>query len=200
MEMESRVSLPMWVAVVVRVSAPRPFTRLKPSAFVGSTDPVSAENWIQEIEKILDVLKCTERQKVTFTTFKLAREAERWWVSKCENRGIHEFDTGIVNSAADFATLVDKVTVAEECLLEDAEVQVTKKRPAPPNFSFGTGQGKWKKKSGGTSQNSVRVPRCSLCSKKHHGQCWLSTRACMQCGRKRHQMRDCQMQRNSGAS
>ncbi|XP_057982371.1 uncharacterized protein LOC131167593 [Malania oleifera] len=57
------------------------FTRLKPSVFVGSADPVCAKNWIQEIKKILDVLNYTERQKVTFATFKLAGEAERWWVS-----------------------------------------------------------------------------------------------------------------------
>ncbi|XP_057976010.1 uncharacterized protein LOC131163440 [Malania oleifera] len=57
------------------------FTILKPSTFVGSTDLVCAENWIQEIKKILSVLNCTEKQKVTFATFKLAWEAERWWGS-----------------------------------------------------------------------------------------------------------------------
>ncbi|XP_057982352.1 uncharacterized protein LOC131167571 [Malania oleifera] len=57
------------------------FTRLKPSIFVGSVDPVRAENWIQEIEKILDVLNSTEWQKMAFATFKLSGEAERWWVS-----------------------------------------------------------------------------------------------------------------------
>ncbi|XP_057954074.1 uncharacterized protein LOC131148380 [Malania oleifera] len=31
------------------------------------------------MEKILTVLNYTEQQKVFFTTFKLAREAERWW-------------------------------------------------------------------------------------------------------------------------
>ncbi|XP_057972738.1 uncharacterized protein LOC131160878 [Malania oleifera] len=57
------------------------FTRLKPSMFVGSVDLVHAENWIQELKKILDVLNYTEKQKVTFATFKLLGEVERWWVS-----------------------------------------------------------------------------------------------------------------------
>ncbi|XP_057982285.1 uncharacterized protein LOC131167481 [Malania oleifera] len=35
--------------------------------------------WVQEMEKILAVLNCTEEQKVLFATFKLAIEVERWW-------------------------------------------------------------------------------------------------------------------------
>ncbi|XP_057969590.1 uncharacterized protein LOC131158751 [Malania oleifera] len=57
------------------------FTRLKPSIFIGSVDMIRAKNWIQEIEKILDVLNYAEKQKVTFAMFKLSGEAERWWVS-----------------------------------------------------------------------------------------------------------------------
>ncbi|XP_057958404.1 uncharacterized protein LOC131151170 [Malania oleifera] len=188
------------------------FTRLKPSAFVGSVDPVRAKNWIQKIKKVLDVLNCTENQKVTFSTFKLAREAKKWWVSvkKMEelrlilvaltwarfkelffeqyfpatvrNANMEEFmnltqesltvqqyaakfqelsgfapfvlsdevkkawkfQRGLrkeirrqmtILQLQDFAMLVDKATVAEECLLEDAKVQVSKKRPAPPSSS-----------------------------------------------------------------
>ncbi|XP_057975312.1 uncharacterized protein LOC131162725 [Malania oleifera] len=210
------------------------FTRLKPSAFAGSADPVHAENWIQEIKKILDVLNCIERQKVTFprsTTVRNAKmeefmnltqqslavqqydakfqelsrfapflipdEAKKAWKFQrglrsdiCKQTAILQFQ--------DFVTLVDKATVAEECLLEDTEVQVKKKRPAPPNSSSRAGQGKCKKNGGGTSQNTASVQRCSLCGKIHHGQCWLSTGACMWCGRQGQQMRGCQMQRNSG--
>ncbi|XP_057958646.1 uncharacterized protein LOC131151419 [Malania oleifera] len=55
------------------------FTRLKPSTFVGSVDPLVAESWVQEMEKMLVVLSCTEAQKVLFATFKLTGEAECWW-------------------------------------------------------------------------------------------------------------------------
>ncbi|XP_057976101.1 uncharacterized protein LOC131163523 [Malania oleifera] len=55
------------------------FTCLKPSSFEGGTDPIKAERWIQEMEKIMVVLNCTEEQKVLFATFKLAREAKQWW-------------------------------------------------------------------------------------------------------------------------
>ncbi|XP_057982357.1 uncharacterized protein LOC131167552 [Malania oleifera] len=55
------------------------FTYLKPSSFEGSTDSIKAEMWMQEMEKLLVVLNCTEEQKVLFTTFKLAREFEQCW-------------------------------------------------------------------------------------------------------------------------
>ncbi|XP_057953799.1 uncharacterized protein LOC131148080 [Malania oleifera] len=55
------------------------FTRLKHSTFAGSVDPLVAEIWVQEMEKMLAVLSCTEAQKVLYATFKLTWEAERWW-------------------------------------------------------------------------------------------------------------------------
>ncbi|XP_057981301.1 uncharacterized protein LOC131166745 [Malania oleifera] len=56
------------------------FTHLKPSSFAGGADPIVAENWVQEMEKILTVLDCNEKQKVLFATFKLTGEAEWWWL------------------------------------------------------------------------------------------------------------------------
>ncbi|XP_057953779.1 uncharacterized protein LOC131148057 [Malania oleifera] len=35
--------------------------------------------WMQELEKILAVLNCSEEQKILFATFKLGGEAEQWW-------------------------------------------------------------------------------------------------------------------------
>ncbi|XP_057950911.1 uncharacterized protein LOC131145737 [Malania oleifera] len=46
---------------------------MTPSAFSGEVDPAAAENWMQEIEKVLVVLQCTEEQKVLFAI----EEAER---------------------------------------------------------------------------------------------------------------------------
>ncbi|XP_057972707.1 uncharacterized protein LOC131160844 [Malania oleifera] len=45
----------------------------------GGVDPLVVESWVQEMEKMLVVLSCTEAQKVLFTTFKLTGEAKRWW-------------------------------------------------------------------------------------------------------------------------
>ncbi|XP_057954943.1 uncharacterized protein LOC131148966 [Malania oleifera] len=36
---------------------------------------------MQEIEKVLIVLQCTEEHRVLFATYKLTGEAERWWTA-----------------------------------------------------------------------------------------------------------------------
>ncbi|XP_057968046.1 uncharacterized protein LOC131157719 [Malania oleifera] len=57
------------------------FTRMHPSKFTKGSDLIVAENWVQKTEKILKVLHCTDKQKVFYATFQLAREAERWWMT-----------------------------------------------------------------------------------------------------------------------
>ncbi|XP_057953785.1 uncharacterized protein LOC131148066 [Malania oleifera] len=52
---------------------------MNPPAFSGSADPIMLENWIQEIKKILTLLRYTDEQRVMYATFRLKREAERWW-------------------------------------------------------------------------------------------------------------------------
>jgi hypothetical protein len=43
---------------------------------------VAAENWVLQMEKLMEVLCCTDEQMVRYATFKLTVEAERWWTSK----------------------------------------------------------------------------------------------------------------------
>ncbi|XP_057948210.1 uncharacterized protein LOC131143862 [Malania oleifera] len=54
------------------------FTRMHPLTFMGGLDPIVAENRVQNTEKILEVLHCTDQQKVLYSTFQLAGKAERW--------------------------------------------------------------------------------------------------------------------------
>ncbi|XP_057954119.1 uncharacterized protein LOC131148436 [Malania oleifera] len=139
-----------------------------------------------------------------FAPFMIPDEAKKAWKFQRSLRSEIRKQMAILH-LQDFATLVDKATVAEDScchniLLEDAEVQVPKKRSAPPSSSSGTRQGNWKKNSGGTSQNTVHFQHCSLCGRRHPRQCWLDVGACMRCGKQGHQARDCSMQGNSGAS
>ncbi|XP_057981161.1 uncharacterized protein LOC131166592 [Malania oleifera] len=55
------------------------FTRMRPPSFSRGATPLATENWIQDVEDIMTVLPCIEKQKVLFATFKLTREAKRWW-------------------------------------------------------------------------------------------------------------------------
>ncbi|XP_057969428.1 uncharacterized protein LOC131158576 [Malania oleifera] len=56
------------------------FTHMHPLTFTRGSDPIVVEKWVQKTEKILNVLHCTDKQKVLYTTFQLAGEAERWWM------------------------------------------------------------------------------------------------------------------------
>jgi len=57
------------------------FRKMGPPSFLGNPDPTEAETWIMQMEKIFDMVGCTEVQKVYFASFKLKGEAEQWWRS-----------------------------------------------------------------------------------------------------------------------
>ncbi|GKF00942.1 hypothetical protein Tco_0027865, partial [Tanacetum coccineum] len=40
---------------------------------------IDAENWIAHLEKIFEVLECTEIQQVRLAVYKLEGDARRWW-------------------------------------------------------------------------------------------------------------------------
>ena len=55
------------------------FQKQKPEAFHGGQTALDAENWISHLEKIFEVLDCTESQRVLMATYKLEGDANRWW-------------------------------------------------------------------------------------------------------------------------
>ncbi|XP_057971322.1 uncharacterized protein LOC131160042 [Malania oleifera] len=62
-------------------SSIKEFMRLNPFAFEEGPDLVTAKNWIQQIKEILEVLGCTNDQKVCFSAFRMTGDAKRWWLS-----------------------------------------------------------------------------------------------------------------------
>ena len=57
------------------------FRKMGPPSFLENPDPTEAKTWIMQMEKIFDVVGCTEVQKVSFASFMLKGEAEHWWRS-----------------------------------------------------------------------------------------------------------------------
>ena len=47
--------------------------------FSGCIDPTKAEEWIATLEKIFEVLQCTEREKARLAIYRLVGEANLWW-------------------------------------------------------------------------------------------------------------------------
>jgi hypothetical protein len=58
-----------------------PFLRNRPPTFKGRYDPDGAQTWLIEVERIFQVMQCSEVQMVRFGTHTLAEEADDWWLS-----------------------------------------------------------------------------------------------------------------------
>ena len=55
------------------------FHRFNPPTFKGSADATEAENWIMEIEMLLDAMDCDDLQRAHLAVFKMTGEAQNWW-------------------------------------------------------------------------------------------------------------------------
>lgn len=56
------------------------FLKIKPPMFYGGIEPLKAETWLLEMEKLHEVFPCSETQKVLLATYTLKDEARRWWL------------------------------------------------------------------------------------------------------------------------
>ena len=57
------------------------FRRMKAPEFEGTTDPLEADNWLIDIQVILDFMGITEREKVLCASFALKKDARHWWMT-----------------------------------------------------------------------------------------------------------------------
>ena len=53
---------------------------MKPPTFYGGIEPLKAETWLLEMEKLYEVFPCSEVQKVLLATYTPKDEARRWWL------------------------------------------------------------------------------------------------------------------------
>jgi hypothetical protein len=68
-------------------SAPQPhqrdklgeFQQTKPSTFSHSIEPMDDDDWLKTIEKKLQVVQCTNSERVLFAVHQLVGTATDWW-------------------------------------------------------------------------------------------------------------------------
>lgn len=60
------------------------FRSNNPIQFKGGYDPEEAELWIQELEKIFEVMACPADRRVIYASFMLVGNAECWWQGTCQ--------------------------------------------------------------------------------------------------------------------
>ena len=56
------------------------FKKLSPPYFSGTSDPTEVEARIMKIEKFFIVIDCFEKQKASYASFMLDKEANHWWL------------------------------------------------------------------------------------------------------------------------
>ncbi|GFS36766.1 hypothetical protein Acr_00g0047920 [Actinidia rufa] len=66
------------------------FQQLKPPTFYGTPDPMAAESWLLGIERVFEVLPCTDEQKVIFATF-LKVFNEEYFPEMVRDQKVQEF-------------------------------------------------------------------------------------------------------------
>jgi hypothetical protein len=57
----------------------REFMSHKPPSFSHSSDPLQADDWIKTVEKMLNIVQCTKREKVLYASGRLEGTAADWW-------------------------------------------------------------------------------------------------------------------------
>ncbi|MQM21092.1 hypothetical protein Taro_054125 [Colocasia esculenta] len=73
------------------------FKRMSPPSFKGESNPLLAESWMREIEKIFLAIRCAEDDKVTLATYMVQELADVWWSSLLRT----QFEGGAVEIAWD---------------------------------------------------------------------------------------------------
>ncbi|MQM15052.1 hypothetical protein Taro_047987 [Colocasia esculenta] len=68
------------------------FKRMSPQSFKEESDPLLAESWMREIDKIFLAIRCAEDDKATLATYMLQERADVWWSSLLRTR----FEDGAV--------------------------------------------------------------------------------------------------------
>jgi len=77
--------------------------------FDGSSDPLIAEEWLSDVQMILNFMDINEREKVRCVTFVLKKDARYWWETVALRRDVNimnwddfvqEFNTKYFNMRA----------------------------------------------------------------------------------------------------
>ncbi|GMN66955.1 hypothetical protein TIFTF001_036093 [Ficus carica] len=55
------------------------FRRMKTPKFEGSTNPIEVDNWLVDLQVILNFLRLNDQEKVLYASFVLMKDARLWW-------------------------------------------------------------------------------------------------------------------------
>ncbi|XP_028078921.1 uncharacterized protein LOC114280745 [Camellia sinensis] len=105
------------------------FRKQRPPKFAGVPDPKVVENWLRQIEKMLDTMSITEAaDRIALAVFELDDEANHWWELIKNTRGVaslswNQFRKLFLNKY--FPNMVRRERVKEFQNLEQENITVT---------------------------------------------------------------------------
>jgi hypothetical protein len=71
----------------------REFMSHKPPTFSSSPDPLHANDWLKSVEKMLNIAKCSDQEKVFYAFGRLTGPVADWWDSYT---AAHDADNNII--------------------------------------------------------------------------------------------------------
>ncbi|XP_058722849.1 uncharacterized protein LOC131594680 [Vicia villosa] len=163
------------------------FQRCNPPIFEGGYGPDKAHAWMREIEKIFQVVSCTDVQKVQFGTHMMTKEADVWWsntVPRFEIEGIEVTWTLFRDVFLEnyFPGDVRGKKEVRNLDLKQGREQVCGK----PYDDVGKQSGFSKKPSGGGASTLIKCYRCGETGHKIVDCGVGSSRICYSCGEQGH--------------
>ncbi|MQM13387.1 hypothetical protein Taro_046311, partial [Colocasia esculenta] len=155
------------------------FKRMSPPYFKGESDPLLAESWMREIEKIFRAIRCAEDDKIMLVSpygWFWQERADVWLSSLLRTR----FEDGAVEIGWDeFAS---------------------QKRPAAPFKRQERKKAAFQSPQHPVASASSHVPsqrspsgqkECPHCWRAHGGtECWKLAGKCLKCGSSEHRIKD----------
>ncbi|MQL91456.1 hypothetical protein Taro_024063 [Colocasia esculenta] len=138
------------------------FKRMLPPSFKGESDPLLAESWMREIEKIFRAVRCADADKVTLATYMLLEgEMEQY---------LEEKKASPKRPTATFQRKDKKKVVYQA----PQRPVTTSSAQVPSQHSPGVKK------------------ECPHCGKTHGGtECWMVAGKCLKCGSSDHKIKDC---------
>ena len=68
-------------AAAVQSNVLRRISAMHPPTYEGQMDPKILENWIRDMDKLLDATNCPQEQRVAIAVYYLREAADHWWSS-----------------------------------------------------------------------------------------------------------------------
>ncbi|KAL5547237.1 hypothetical protein UlMin_006924 [Ulmus minor] len=186
------------------------FRKQGPPTFEGSNDPLAAEEWLCNIERILDFMKLSDQERIMCATYKLTKDARYWWEVTGQTKDLETLSwtefvqmfnrkyfnpTMLLSKEAEFNNIQQGNMTVDEAVLRFDRLARFGNSNRPQGQNHGRNKN-FNNKRRWASNNHQQTqlgysPRpqpqnCPKCGKVHPGVCRMGSNLCYTCGMEGH--------------